>query len=880
MKARKPGSARFTRYLLQPFTDEEMRETIIEDLEDRYLWNRENKGPLAAKIIWGFKLIIILISFTIHSISWRIIMFRNYFKITLRNIKKHKGFSLINVAGLTLGLTFSILIMIYVRYEFSYDRFHKNADQIYRVLSKNKRARSGSLWWNATPGVLKSILLDEFPEVENASRLCLWRSIISLRGFFSANEVQHLTTRVYMVDPEFLEIFSFPLAAGNPDTALDDPFSILITQEMAEKFFGRENPVGKKITADNAYDYKITGVLKNIPQNSHVKYDFLISFSTLYAFPEGKEGHIDRWGSQNYVTYIQLAKGVDPKDVEEQFPAMIKKHRGEKFENHFYLNPMTDIHLHSNINLDLDTNNDIRFIYLLSAIAIIIMFIACCNYMNLSTARSSLRFKEVGVRKVVGAGRRHLIRQFLGESLLFTFLGLLFSLLLVIILLPAFSRFVERDMHFSLLSGSGPLIALILGITLLAGILAGSYPAFFLSSFRPVNVIKGAFKAGSKKPFHIRNFLVVLQFAISIGLIVCTAVIYNQLNFIKNKDLGFRKDHIVTVRIQDQNLRQNHEPLMQELHQQAKILDVTVSDDLPSAIRGGGSAQWEGKPEDVHPSFYNAFVGYNFLDFFGIKLVSGRNFSREFPTDKNAYILNERAVKTMGLENPLGKRFRMWKDEGTIIGIVEDFHFYPLQLNIDPVVLSLTYKGDDDYLLKYGTVNYFSIKINSDDIPGSLSVVESVYKRFTEYPFSYTFLDERIDRMYSSEQKLGKTLIFFSLVAVFIACLGLFGLASFTAEQKTKEIGIRRILGASVPTMVVMLVRLFLRWLLLSSLIAWPVAYLIMTRWMQNFAYRAEMKVWIYAAAPALVALIALLTVGFQSFKAAVANPADCLRYE
>ena len=880
MNNTRSGLSKLTRFLLGLIADEHMRETILEDMEESFASNKKRKGPFLSGMIWLFKLLLIMMTFVLKSIIWRTTMFKNYMKITLRNMRRHKGYSFINIAGLVLGFTVVLLITIYIRYELSYDRFHENADSIYRVISKSKEARSGSLWWNATPGLLKSTLLEECPEFENATRLCLWKSIINLRGLFSSGKVNDFETAIYMVDPEFLEIFSFPLVAGDPKTALNDPFSILLTREMAENYFGSENPVGKVLNADKAYDYKITGVLENVPANSHVHFDFLISFSTIYSFPEGKEGRVEAWGNHNYITYLQLTEEADPKKVQARMHDIVKSHR-ERYRNNFFLDPVTQIHLHSHINLDLEANSDIRIIYLMSAIAFFILLIACFNYMNLSTARSALRCKEVGIRKVVGANRKNLIYQFIGESLFLAILALGFALLLVKLLLPAFSRFVDRDLHLSMFFENPALILLISGITLAAGFMAGSYPALFLSGFRPTQVLRRTFSTDSRKPFRFRNVLVILQFTISIGLIICTFIIHSQLDYIKKKDLGFKKDHIVVVRMQDQRLRQNYEPLLVAFKQQSKILDVTVSDDLPYAIVGGGGSDWEGKePDTEYPSFYNTFVGYNFLDFYGIELVDGRNFSKLHLTDEKAYIVNETAVKAMRMENPAGKRFKDWKGWGTIIGVVKDFHFASLKQEVKPVVLSLIYKGDEDYLNKYATVNYFSLRIGSEDVPGSLQRIEAIYKKFTDYPFSFSFFDERIDRMYRSEQKLGQSFITFSMIALFIACLGLFGLASFTAEQKTKEIGIRRILGASIPGVVVLQIKVFFKWLILSSLIACPAAYIIMSRWLQDFAYRADIRVWFFAAAPLIAAMIALLTVSFQSVKAAVANPVDSLRYE
>jgi putative ABC transport system permease protein len=808
-------------------------------------------------------------------------MFRKNLIVAWRNIKKHKGFSFINIAGLVLGFTFFILISVYIRYEFSYDCFHKNADSIYRVVSKANQVVDGSVWWNATSGLLKSALLDECPDVKNAARLCIWKSMIELRGLFSAGGASYFENAIYIVDPEFLEIFSFPLVAGDPQTALKDPFSILLTRSMAEKYFGREDPVGKVLTADNAYAYKITGVLENVPPNSHIHFDFLISFSTIYAFPEGKEGRVEKWGYQNYITYVQLAEGARAEKVQALLPSIIKKYRGERFENTYYLDPLTRIHLHSNINLDLEANSSISMVNLMSAIALVILLIACFNYMNLSTARSVLRAKEVGIRKVVGADRRQLIRQFIGESLLFCLLALLVSLALARFLLPSFGQFMGRDLRFSLVSGHAASVLLVAGVALAVGLFAGSYPAFFLSAFKPAETVKRAFRSHSKSPLHVRNVLVVSQFAASIGLIICALAIQGQLAYIRNKDLGFRKNHIVVVRVQDQKLRQNYEPFLEALKQQARILDVTVSDDLPHAIVGGGSADWEGKTEgQANPNFNNAFVDDNFLDFYGIKLVAGRNFSKERGTDNKAYIVNEAAVRAMGIENPVGKRFRHWKGEGTIIGVVRDFHFASLRLGVGPVVLSLIYKGDDDYLNTYGVLNYYSIRIGSADVPGTIKLIESTYKRFTDYPFSLTFLDERVDAMYRADQKLGRIFIAFSLMAIFIACLGLLGLASFTAEQKTKEIGIRKVLGASTSSVIALLSREFMKWVVVANLVAWPIGYFAMNSWLRNFAYRTSLTVPMFLGAGLAAFAIATAVISLQTYRAASANPVESMRYE
>jgi len=880
MKKKSDVPAPLAVWLLSRMTREDQRESVIDDFAEICMEIKKDKGPQTARRWYWAQVLKSIPMFLRIQMSWGAAMFKNYLTITLRNLKRHKGYSSINTAGLILGFTIVLLITIYIRYEFSFDRFHENADSIYRVISKSKEARSGSVWWNATPGLLKSTLLNECPDVENAARLCIWKSMINLRGLFSSGKVSDFESAVYLVDFEFLEIFSFPLVAGDPKTDLNDPFSILLTKETAEKYFGNEDPVGKLLNVDKTYDYEITGVLENIPVNSHIHFDFLISFNTIYSFPEGREGRVDVWGSNNYITYLKLNKGADPKKVKDRMDEIIRSYK-ERYSNSFFLDPVTRIHLHSNINLDLEANSDIRFIYIISAIAVFILLIACFNYMNLSTARSSLRCKEVGIRKVVGANRKNLVNQFIGESLLFSAAAVAISVLLVKLLLPAFSRFMDRDFHLSMFFKDPLIIIFILGITLIVGLTAGSYPAFFLSGFRPAHVLRKAFLTDSKKPFRVRNVLVVLQFTISIGLIICTFVIHSQLNYIKEKELGFKKDHIVVVRMQDQRLRQNYEALLEAFKQQSKILDATVSDDLPHAIVGGGGTDWEGKEPDItYPSFYNAFVGYNFLDFYDMELVAGRNFSKLHPADEKAYIVNETAIKAMGIEDRVGKKFRDWKGWGIIVGVVKDFHFASLKQAVKPVVMSLIYKGNEDHLNKYATVNYFSLKIGSENVPETLKLIETTYKKYTDYPFSFTFLDERIDRLYRSEQKMGQSFFMFSMVAIFIACLGLSGLASFTAEQKTKEIGIRRILGASIPGVVFLQIKIFFKWLVFSTLVACPVAYILMNRWIQDFAYRTNIQIWFFAVAPSMAALIALFTISYQSIKAAKANPVDSLRYE
>ena len=800
-------------------------------------------------------------------------MFKNYLKVAFRNIKRSKGYSFINIAGLSVGMTCFILIMLHVKYELSYDRYHENADEIYRVVMRHPGdVWLGTDWWNNNPGALKAALLGECPEIHRIARVRRYGGVIHHEN------THNIENRLFIVDPEFLEIFTFPLKAGDSETALSEPLNLLLTEEMAEKYFGDENPIGEILNFDGQYDFKITGILKNIPDNSHFQFDFLASFKTLYTIYRGRENSVEMWGNNNYKTYVQVRKDDNRENFENRFPVSVEKFSGRESDSksEFHVQRLTDIHLKGHMNSEIDENSDIRYVYLFSAVAFLIMLIACLNYMNLSTARSAKRSREVGVRKVVGAGRINLIRQFLGEAVILSVIAISISLIFVKLLLPAFGSFVERELSFEFF-GSVNLFLSLICIAVSVGLMSGIYPAFFLSSFKPGNVIKNVSGLGSKTNISLRNTLVVFQFIISIILIFCTIVIYNQLQFISQKDLGYHKDHIIIVDIYDDNLRTNYEPLKTELLQYSKILDITVSRHSPAFITGGGGADWEGKYEDDNTNFYIAYVDYDFIDFYGLKFLEGRNFSKDFTTDAGkAYILNKTAVETIGWEDPVGKRFKRSPNEfGAVIGVVDNFHFHELRSRIQPLVIVLIDPN------KPWTIGCFSIKISPEDIPGTLTFIEDKYKEFSsDYPFSYSFLDDRVDRMYRSEQRLGKSFIYFTVIAIFIACLGLFGLVSYTAECKTKEIGIRKVLGASASSIVVMHSKEFLKWVILANLVAYPIAYVLINKWLQDFAYKTDIGIWTFILSGTFAFIIAFFTVIYQLLKAANANPVDSLKYE
>ena len=875
-KTEESRPSRFSRWLIKRiFRDE--GEVKLGDFMEIYSTLAEEKGRLQARLrFWGY-LIRSIPRYSKDSLCIGGTMFKNYLKIALRNIRRHKGYSIINIAGLSVGLTCCILILLYVKYEFSYDRYHENAKNIYRIVMKFPGiVYRGNDMYNASPGGLKAALMEDFPEVIYSTRARRRRAYI----YYNNDPFEE--RGIFFVDPEFLKIFSFPFISGDPETAVNEPFSMLITQKIAKKYFGNENPVGKILNVGKEYDYKVTGILADCPENSHFTFDILASFNSLYT-TDGKD-NIETWdrGNDLWNTYLLLQENFNPDDLESKFPAMAKKYRGEDYEGEFHLQPLTSIHLHSNINFEIEANGNILYIYLFSAIAFFIMMIACLNYMNLATARAAGRFKEIGIRKVVGAGRRHVIRQFLGESMIFTIMALFISIIFVELLLPSFGSFIDKNLDFNFF-GDHLLLLYLICVALIVGLISGSYPAFFMSALRPANVIKGSMTTGSagKRSSAFRNSLVVIQFVISVVMIVCTLTVYNQVDFIKNSKLGFAKDHIITGNIFDSNLRNNLELFKTELSRYPQIRDVYVNGDLPVTISASNYARWEGLADEKDGTLtYGAEVNYNFLDFFEIELIEGRNFSKEFTTDTSqAFILNETAVEITGWDEPIGKKYSLWGRDGIVIGVIKDFHNNSLHLKVEPIAIWLTSPNMPNILNR--TITDFAIKISSDDIPGTLAFIEDKFKEHSpDYPFNYSFLDERVDRLYRSEQRLGQIFSYFTFIAVFISCLGLFGLASFTAEQRTKEIGIRKVLGDSVSGILMLLSRDFVKWVIVANVIAIPIAYTAMNRWLQNFAYRTHMGIRTFLISITMALIIALISVSYQSVKAATANPVDSLRYE
>ncbi|MBN2247020.1 MAG: ABC transporter permease [Candidatus Aminicenantes bacterium] len=786
-------------------------------------------------------------------------MIRNYIKITLRNIFKHKGYSFINIAGLAAGMACCLLIAIWVLDELSYDKFHQNESCLYRV--EENQHYSGRLFHvNVTPYPLGPALKEEIAEIADSSRF-FWAGSYLLRY----GEKAFYENNIRAVDPSFFRMFSFPVIKGDKYAFLDSPYSLVITEDIATKYFGSENPLGRVILLDNQHEFTVSGVVKNVPHNSTIQFDMLLPYEFLRK--EGKTREED-FGSNSILTYVQLKENVTLDQANEKVFGFIRT-KSPQSRTDLVLMPLNRIHLHAYFGYE-KTMGAIQYVYIFSIIAFFVLFIACINFMNLSTARSAKRAREVGMRKVVGALKTHLIRQFYGESLLFAMIALIFAIILVTLLLPPFSSLAGKDLSWNVMGISNIMLGL-MGITLFTGLVAGSYPALVLSSFHPVKVIRGGHRS-KRGGIMFRRILVVLQFSLSILLIIGTVVVYKQLNYMKNVRLGWDKEHLLSIPLRA-DIQKSYQSLKDELIKDARILGVSGTSQLPSHIgSNSGGVDWDGKDPQQQ-----ILIGFNFVDFdfvktLDIKMVDGRAFSKDFPSDlSQTFIVNEEVVKLMGKESVVGERFHFMGVNGTIVGVMKNFHYQSVQNKIEPLAI----------LVVPNYIRYLLIRIPPENISASLKFIENTWNRvFPNYPFDYQFIDENFDRMYRAEERIGTLLKYFAFLAVLIACLGLFGLASFTAEQRTKEIGIRKVLGASVGQVTFLLCREFFLLVLLSNLIAWPLAYLAMEDWLNNYAYRTNAGIVVFLAAMIAALAVAILSVAFQAIKAALANPANALKYE
>ncbi len=840
------------------------------DIEELYAYQTEEKGRFQAGLWFWVQILRTIPHYLLDSCYWSWIMFQNYFKVTFRSLKRHKAYSFINFAGLAVGMACCILILTYVHWELSYDRYHEKSDRIFRLAVNgdiNDRAFNIACI-NNPPG---PYLAQEWPEVEAAARIRpRYRCAVTFadKRFFEEG--------VMWADASVFEVFSFPLITGVPGTALKNPYTAVITASTALKYFGGEDPIGRVLRIDDQADYTITAVMEDVPENSHFTFDILLSNETRYVV---NKAQMVRWmGDFSNYTYLLLRPGVDPAELEVRFPALIDKQMGRILKViggkiTYILQPLTAIHLHSRLEGEIAPVSDIAHVYIFSCVAAFILLLACINFMNLATARSANRAREVGMRKVHGAVRSKLVRQFLGESMIYSFASLALALLLVEAGLPLFRSLSGRPMHIPYFELAW-LIPSLLGLAILVGMAAGSYPAFYLAGFQPSHVLKSGFAAGRSRS-RFRQVLVTFQFTVSTILIIGTAVILSQVNYMKNKRLGFDKEHVVVVRITNEQMQDALEPIKQEMLRVPGVTSVAMSSHVP----GWGGRYNVCLPEGFAPdeSVMMGIIGVDvdFIPALGIELASGRSFSNEFPSDPDKSVLiNETAARRFGWDEPLGKRIRELDDRSilkTVVGVIKDYHFTSLHNTIEPLLI--TNIRDDYYAL--------IIKLGPGDLPAVLGNLQARWESVVPgLPFDHFFLDQEFASQYRAEERLSRIFAYFSLLAIFIACLGLFGMAAYTAEQRTKEIGIRKVLGASAGQLVLLLNREFSALVILANLAAWPLVYWFARRWLEDFAYRISLNLSIFLVCALAIFAIGILTVSYQSIRAALADPVDSLKYE
>jgi putative ABC transport system permease protein len=787
----------------------------------------------------------------------------NYLKTAGRKIGRQRGYTFINIAGLAIGLAVCMLISIWVLDELGYDRFHQNIEKIFRVYWEESPSGPGSTS-ALTPPPMAAALKKDFPEVLRSTRFGTWQ-----RRLVSVGDKSFTETKYMHADPDFFMMFSFPFIKGDPASAFAAPYSVVLTEAAAEKYFGREDPMGKTLNVDRAFDVVVTGILRNVPAGSSLEFDLLSPFDILLKEYIGDENR-DNWGFNSFSTFVMLTDERAGPDVSRKISGYFKALEPEATED-LALQPLSMIHLRSGLGHDYGNTGNIKYVWIFGALAVFILTIACVNFMNLTTARSANRAREVGLRKVVGATRRQLVRQFFTESVLMALLSFAGALFLVELLIRPFNALAAKDLP-SVLRMHPPIFLGFLGLALATGLLAGTYPAIFLSSFRPAVVLKGTLRSAASNTLF-RKVLVIFQFSLSVFLIAGTAVISRQLSYMMKLDLGFHRERVVRLPLYGDFLKK-YGTIREEFLRNPDVLGVTASLALPTNIQNSpGTPEWEGKDPNEQMEIKADFVDYDYLETFGIPLVEGRGFRRDVATDaETAFIVNEEAVRRMRLTPPVaGKMFGFWGIKGQIIGVMKDAHFQSLHHKIEPMAFKIF---PDWFRTMY-------IKVRAGDIRASLASLEKTWQGLNlGYPFEARFLDDDFETLYRTERRLGTLFRYFAALAVFIGCLGLLGLASFMAEQKAKEIGIRKVLGASISGVTLLMSGQFLKWVLAANLIALPAAWMVMSRWLGGFAYRTEIGIGVFLLSAGLSLGLALLTVAFQSIHAARGNPVVALRQE
>jgi putative ABC transport system permease protein len=864
---------RFPKWFLERMSEYQEAYLITGDLEEAFHFVAMEKGSLFALIWYWVQVIVCLLKYLLNRMIWRIVMLNYYFKITFRNIKKHKVYSFIHISGLAIGMAACILILLWVQNELSYDRFHRNVDRIYRIAT-DECIGGKSTKHPATPLNIAEALNNDFPEIEKYTRLFkIWQELT-----VEYNDRKFLAKYIFMTDSTFFDVFTAPVIHGDPKTALTLPGTCVLSKSSAIKYFGYDNVVGKTLNVERVGDVLVSAVAEDLPQNSHFHFDIIMPIPT-FRRPTS-------WLFALCHTYILLKENVSSAQLESKFPGMVKKYYGPEMEERWktsfeeftasgdyielFLQPISDIHLQSNLDFELEKNGDVRYVYIFASAAFFILLVACINYMNLETARSARRIKEIAIRKVVGSRKFLLVRQFLGESVLLSLISGVAAVILTETLLPFFENLSGKHLELNYF-GNPLVIPLLLFTMIFIGILAGIYPAFFLAKFKPAAIMKGSPTKGVKNNF-LRNVFVTIQIAISIILIISTFVVSQQLKYVLERDLGFEEENLLVIKDASSGLMQNRDAFKNDLLQNPDIIHVEEASSILGEIFSSEVFYPEGKTAQDGIYFWRLYSGYDLQELMQIEIVKGRFFSREFSTDSISIVINETGAKELGWEDPIGKQISMVnRINYNIVGVVKDFHFHSLYKKIEPIAIILDNRG-------FGLT---LIRIRGNNLKNTLAFVEEKWKLYTaERPFNYYFLESSIVNLYRAEESTRVLFSIFSGIGILLACMGLFGMAALVAAQRTKEIGIRKVYGASVSNIMLLLSKEFTLLLIIANIVAWPIAWYIMTKWLEIFAYRTDLEVWMFAVSAILTGAITLLTVSSQTIKASYANPVDSLRYE
>ena len=855
--------------LLSLILPEHKKDILLGDFAEYYFSKVKKQGRVKALIWYWGQFFISLPSFIHNSTYFGAAMFFNYLKIAYRNLYKQKFYSAVNISGLTLGIAICMLISLYVIDELSFDRFHANNDRIFRVVENQYYAGQDPFPVAVTPPPLAPSLKNDYPDIAHATR------VNSTVDVFEVDNQTFSERGGAFVDPAFFDIFSFNLISGTRSDALSSVNQIVLSERLANKYFPNESPIGKAIRLNGQTEVTVTGVMENTPQNSHLRLSYLRPFADVQSNNPGVD---TLWNSNFLYTYVQLTEGADEVVVDELIRDQLTKN-GITYDASIFLQPLTAIHLDPVPYVaDLAITANKQYVIIFSIVAAFILLIACINFMNLSTARSAKRAKEVGMRKAIGAIRKQIVSQFLGESMLTAIISTVLAILLAQAFLPFFNQIAAKELSFNMFSefahGINVVAALIL-FAIITGFIAGSYPAFYLSSFKPVTVLKGTLTAG-KRGHLFRKVLVIGQFTTSIILISGTLIIYNQLDYIRNKNLGYNKENIIYFPLTD-GIRDQYTSVKNALEQHSAIKAITASSTVPTNVMQSGSGyDWEGKSPDTNILLHSLVIDHDFVSAMDITMAEGRPFSENFASDSISVILNQEAVNVMGIEQPVGKTITSGLTDFTIVGVVEDFHFKPIHHKIEPLIM---------FRYGNGTINnpfgVLSVRTETDDIEDLLPFLERTWNTFeASAPFSYTFLDDDFDQLYRAEQRTGIISRFFAFFAIFVSALGLFGLSLYTIERRTKELGIRKVLGASIGNLYYLISRDFGYLIIISLIISIPIAYVLMDHWLSSFAYSINISIDTFIIAGFMGVGIGILTVSYQALKASFINPTDALNRE